>query len=64
MSGVAAGGKLDKVQVSTLYGDYKVIDGISFPTKITIKSMMGDTEGELTDIKVNEPIAAKLYTAE
>jgi hypothetical protein len=54
-------GKADKVEVSVLYSDYKEVDGLQFPTKITVSSPMGETVSEVKDIKVNQPIAAKLY---
>jgi outer membrane lipoprotein-sorting protein len=64
MSSMGAGGKIDKLEVSILYNDYKDIEGIKFPTKLTIKTAMADSESELKDIKVNKQIDAKLYKAE
>ncbi len=64
MAGMGAGGRIDKLEVSVLYNDYKEVDGVKFPTKWLIKTAMGDNESELTNIKVNQPIDAKKYKAE
>ena len=61
MSGMGAGGRIDKMEVSILYNDYKDVDGIKFPTKWVIKTAMGDNDSELSNIKINQPIEAKMY---
>ena len=64
MSGMGAGGRIDKMEVSILYNDYKDVDGIKFPTKWVIKTAMGDSDSDLSNIKINQPIEAKKYRAE
>jgi outer membrane lipoprotein-sorting protein len=55
--------RINKMNVETLYSDYKPVNGIMFPTKLTIKSRMPDSESELTNIQVNKPIDPRLYKA-
>jgi hypothetical protein len=70
MSGMGAmmseigGGRADKMEVTTLYDAYKDFAGIKIPTKVTIKSQIGDSESVITNVKVNEAIDSKLYKAE
>lgn len=63
MSGMG-GGRIDKMEVSTLYSDYIVVDGLKFPGKIIIKSAMGDLESAVTNIQINKPIDRALYIAQ
>ncbi len=55
---------MEKMEVTTDYKDYKDIDGIKFPTKLTIKTQMGDSESEITNIEVNKTIDPKWYKAQ
>jgi outer membrane lipoprotein-sorting protein len=64
MSGMGGGGRVDKMEVSTLYSAYKDFDGIMFPTKVTIKSAMGDLESEINNIRINKTIDPALYKAQ
>jgi outer membrane lipoprotein-sorting protein len=64
MSGMGGGGRMDKMEVSMLYSDYRDIDGLKFPTKVIIKSAMGDLESEISNIKVNKTIEPALYKAQ
>jgi hypothetical protein len=61
--GGAAGGRVDKMEVSTLYSDYQDFNGVKIPTKINIKAAMGDSESTISNVKINEPIDPKLYQA-
>jgi outer membrane lipoprotein-sorting protein len=69
MSGMGAvmngmgGGRADKMEVSTLYSNYKEVDGIKFPTKVLIKSAMGELESEISNIKLNKTLEPSLYKA-
>jgi outer membrane lipoprotein-sorting protein len=63
MIGGAAGGRVDKMEVSTLYSDYQDFNGVKIPTKINIKAAMGDSESTISNVKINEPIDPKLYQA-
>jgi hypothetical protein len=68
MSGMGAmmggAGRVDKMEVSTIYTDYKDFDGVKFPTKVIIKSQMGDSESTISNVKINQPIDPRLYRAE
>ncbi|HEX8332051.1 MAG TPA: hypothetical protein VF622_05480 [Segetibacter sp.] len=64
MSGMGGGGRMDKMEVSMLYSDYTEIDGLKFPTKVRIKSAMGELESEITNIRVNKTIDPALYKAQ
>jgi hypothetical protein len=64
MNSMGGGGRADKMEVSTLYADYKEFDGIKIPVKLTIKSPMGDLESEITNVQVNKPINPALYKAQ
>lgn len=55
------GGRVEKMEVSGIYSDYKDFNGIKFPTKIALRTQMGDSESIISNVKINEPIDAKLY---
>lgn len=63
ISGMGGSSSVDRVEISTIYSDYKNIDGLMFPTKVLIKAPMGDSESEISNIKVNQPIDPRLYKA-
>lgn len=63
MNGMGAGGNVRKLEVSTSYTEYKDVDGIKFPSKIVIAAPMGDSESEISDIRINKTIDPKLYKA-
>jgi hypothetical protein len=58
------GGNAENTEVTILYSDYQDVKGLKFPSKAIIKNQMGDAEGVIADIKINEPIEAKWYKAE
>ncbi|WP_207495693.1 hypothetical protein [Aridibaculum aurantiacum] len=64
MNSMGAGGRIEKMETTILYNNYIDVEGIKFPTKMTIKTAMGDSEAEYSNIKVNQPIDAKWYKAE
>jgi outer membrane lipoprotein-sorting protein len=63
MMGGAAGGRAERMEVSTVYSAYQDFNGVKIPTKINIKAAMGDSESTISNVKINEPIDPKLYTA-
>ena len=64
MSTMGGGGRMEKMEVSSLYSDYKDFDGIKFPVKLLIKSPMGDLQSEISNIQINKPINSALYKAQ
>jgi hypothetical protein len=64
MSGMGGGGRMDKMEVSMSYSDYIEVDGLKFPSKVRIKSAMGDLESVITNIRVNKPIDPARYRAQ
>ncbi|TDH25550.1 hypothetical protein EXU57_12650 [Segetibacter sp. 3557_3] len=61
MGGMAGGNSVEKMEITTLYGDYKSVDGIKFPTRVVYKTHMGDSESEVTNIEINKAIDPKWY---
>ncbi len=61
VSTMGGSNKIDKMEVTTIYSDYKDVDGLKFPTRVLIKAPMGDSDSELTNIKINKPIEARMY---
>ncbi len=61
MGGMGGSRGMDKMEVTTLYNEYKEVDGIKFPVKLTIQTQMGNSESLLSNIEVNKEIAAKWY---
>jgi len=61
--GGAAGSRVEKMEVSTVYSNYQDFNGVKIPTKINIKSPMGESESTISNVKINEPIAAASYEA-
>lgn len=55
------GGRLDKMEASAFYMDYKDYDGLKFPAKVILKTQMGDSESLITNVKINEIIDPKYY---
>jgi hypothetical protein len=64
MSTMGGGGRIEKMEVSTFYSDYKDFDGINFPVKLLIKSPMGDLQSEIRNIQINKTINPALYKAQ
>lgn len=62
MSGL--GGGMDKIEVKALYSDYKDYNGVKFPAKVAMKTQMGDSEGTITNVKINDAIEPKFYKPE
>jgi hypothetical protein len=63
MSSMGGANRIEKMEVSTIYSDYKDVEGIKFPTKVLIKAPMGDSNSEVTNIKINKAIDPRLYKA-
>ena len=66
MGGVVSGlgGRVDKMEVTALYSDYKDFDGVKFPGKVIMKAQMGDSESTITNVKINEAIEPRYYKPE
>jgi hypothetical protein len=63
MMGDAAGGRAQKMEVSTIYSAYQDFNGVKIPTKINIKAAMGDSESTISNVRINETIDPKMYNA-
>ena len=57
-------GKTDKFEVTTDYKDYKNVNGLMLPSKGVTKTVMGNSEMDFSNIKINQSIDAKWYIAE
>lgn len=64
MGGADKSNKADKFEITTDYKEYKDMNGLKVPFKTVTKTLMGNSEMEYSEIKINEPIAAKWYAAE
>lgn len=62
--GMNNGGKVEKLEITCNFSDYKEISGVKFPGKMTLEMPMGSMETTIGFITVNPTIDAKMYRAE
>ncbi len=58
------GGKLDKLEITCNFSEYKDISGVKFPGKMVIETPMGTINSTIGFVTVNPTIDAKWYRAE
>ena len=63
MSSMGGANRIDKMEATATFSDYKEFDGVKFPTKMTMRLPMGDATCTFSDVKINKPISASLYRA-
>lgn len=61
-NGVNGGGKIEKLEITIYFGDYKEVSGVKFPGKMTLEMPMGSVESTIGFVTVNPVIDAKMYS--
>lgn len=61
MPGISGIGETESTNVTTIYNDWQQVAGVQFPATILIKHQLGDAQGSISNIKINEPINQQLY---
>jgi outer membrane lipoprotein-sorting protein len=62
--GMNGGGKMEKLEITCNFSDYKEISGVKFPGKMTLEMPMGTVETTIGFVTVNPVIDAKMYRAD
>jgi outer membrane lipoprotein-sorting protein len=62
--GMNGGGKVEKLEITCNFSDYRETSGVKFPGKMTLEMPMGTVETTIGFVTVNPSIDAKMYRAE